>query len=356
MIIRPKFYRFPLFISLLSVSIFSFTSCSKDDTSNNNEEEEVVEDELKLDEDFYLNKDKTVANYILSAKDYNSFLVPDTEKDFSKITKKVYSHFEDEFDFIFILSTEDDQPSGLYYGVSYTAQNDVEGIGGNLYNGTAKYGSSGRLKSIIHMPKTEYIKNGPFLHEIMHYWGNYNFIETQESGHWGFSSVGGQLGGFDELIATGDGTYTGKLNSEEGFGTFANGGNSIAYGNAELYIMGLIGADELKDIKIAKNAKTTKYGEFTADEIITLTANDIVAKHGERKPSVATSQKAFNAIVVVISKNAISKDKLQKIEDDIENFSRNSAPDASWSNTYNFWQATKEKATLNIEIPTPKKE
>lgn len=350
-----KFYRCPLFVSLLSVSIFSFTSCSKDDTSSDNEEE-IIEDELKLDEDFYLNKDKTVANYILSAKDYNSYLVPDTEKDFSKITKKVYSHFEDEFDFIFILSTENDQPSGLYYGVSYTAQNDVEGIGGNLYNGTAKYGSAGKLKSVIHMPKTEYIKNGPFLHEILHYWGNYDFIETQESGHWGFSSVGGQLGGFDELIANGGNTYIGKLNGEEGFGTFANGGNSIPYSNAELYVMGLIGAEELNDIKIAKNAKTTKYGEFTADEIITLTANDIVAKHGARKPSVINSQKAFNAIVVVISKSVLSNEKMKKIEDNIENFSRISAPDASWSNTYNFWQATKEKATLNMELPTPKKE
>lgn len=348
-----KFLRFSLLVSLAFINVFSFYSCSKEDT--NNDDASVTEDALKLDEDFYINEEKTVVNYILSSEDYNSFLVPDTEKDFSKITKKVYEHFEDDFDFIFILSNEKEQPSGLYYGVTYTAQNNIEGIGGNLYNGTAKYGSAGKLKSVIHMPRTEYIKNGPFLHEIMHYWGNYDFIETQENGHWGFSSIGGQLGGFDELVDSGDNTYIGKLNGEKGFGTFANGGNSIPYANAELYLMGLIGADELNDIKIAKNAKTTKYGEFTADEIITLTASDIVAKHGERKPSVAASQKLFNAIVVVISKSALSKDVMNSLQDNIENFSRNAAPDASWGNTNNFWMATKEKAKLNIVIPNPKK-
>ena len=48
-------------------------------------------------------------------------------------------------------------------------------------------------------------------------------------------------------------TYLGKVQGDSGFGTFANGGNSLAYSNAELYIMGLIDASELATIKIAKN-------------------------------------------------------------------------------------------------------
>lgn len=94
-----KFLRFSLLVSLAFINVFSFYSCSKEDT--NNDDASVTEDALKLDEDFYINEEKTVVNYILSLEDYNSFLVPDTEKDFSKITKKVYEHFEDDFDFIF---------------------------------------------------------------------------------------------------------------------------------------------------------------------------------------------------------------------------------------------------------------
>jgi len=35
-------------------------------------------------------------------------------------------------------------------------------------------------------------------------------------------------------------TYQGKMEGENGFGTFANGGNSVPYGNLELYLMGLM--------------------------------------------------------------------------------------------------------------------
>lgn len=347
--------------ALTAVQTFFFifliilSSCSKDgvdDIIDNevNEEKEVpiTSNDAELADDFILDGSNRMVNYILSKSEYDKYL--EDEGDFSMISKKVYEHFKDDFDFIFVLSNEQQVPDGLYAGISYKVQNDVEGIGSGIYNGSSGYGSEGRLKSVIHLPVPGFIVKGPFLHEIAHYWGNQGFIPTTVGGHWGYANVGGQLGGFDELVDLGDNTYQGKMESENGFGTFANGGNSVPYGNLELYLMGLIDVNELNDIKYAENPESQGSGKFTADDIKTLTAAELVAEHGNRVPSAQDSQKEFNAIVVVLSKEKLAEDVLATISRDLENFARKSAPDSSWNGLFNFWQATGEKATLKIQL------
>ncbi len=338
------------FIFLLILS-----SCSKDDVDDiiDNEVNEEIElpitpDDAELADDFILDESNRVVNYILSKNEYDKYL--EDEGDFSLISKKVYAYFKDDFDFIFVLSNEDEVPQDLYYGISYKVKNDVEGIGSGIYDGSAAYGSEGRLKSVIHLPVPSLIVNGPFLHEIMHYWGNQGFIPTTVGGHWGYANVGGQLGGFDEVIALGNNTYQGKLEGENGFGTFANGGNSVPYGNLELYLMGLIDVDELNDVQYAENPETQGSGKFTANDIITLTSAQLVSEHGSRIPTVENSQKEFNAITVVLSHQKMSDGDLDAISANLENFARKSTPDSSWNGLFNFWQATQEKASLTIQL------
>lgn len=84
------------------------------------------------------------------------------------VSEKVYEYMHDEFDFIIILSVEAAQPEDLFYGRSSQVSNKIQGLGRTTCDYTAAYGSDGRLKSIIYMPRVEYIRNGPFLHEIVH--------------------------------------------------------------------------------------------------------------------------------------------------------------------------------------------
>ena len=346
-------------VTVVQTFIFIFliilSSCSKEDVEDIidnevNEEKEIpiTPDDAQLADDFILDKSNRLVNYILPKGEYDKYL--EDEGDFSLISKKVYEHFKDDFDFIFVLSNEHQIPEGLYAGISYKVQNDVEGIGSGIYNGSSGYGSEGRLKSVIHLPVPGFIINGPFLHEIAHYWGNQGFITTTVGGHWGYSNVGGQLGGFDEVIALGNNTYQGKMEGANGFGTFANGGNSVPYGNLELYLMGLIDVDELNDVQYAENPESQGSGKFTADEIITLTPTQLIVEHGSRVPSVENSQKEFNAITVVLSHEKMSDSDLATISINLENFARKSAPDNSWNGLYNFWQATQEKASLTIQL------
>ena len=341
--------------SFFFIFFIILSSCTKDGVEtiiekevNEEKEVSITPNEAELAADFILDERNRLVNYILPKDEYDKYL--EDEGDFTLISKKVYEHFNDDFDFIFVLSNEQQVPEGLYAGISYKVQNHVEGIGSGIYDGSSGYGSEGRLKSVIHLPVPGFIVNGPFLHEIAHYWGNQGFIPTTVGGHWGYSNAGGQLGGFDEVIALGNNIYQGKMGGVNGFGTFANGGNSVPYGNLELYLMGLIGINELHDVQYAQNPESQGSGKFTADEIITLTKSQLVSEHGNRIPSVENSQKEFNAITIILSHGKMSESDLAIISTNLENFARKSAPDASWNGAYNFWQATQEKASLSIQL------
>ncbi|MFK7813758.1 MAG: hypothetical protein AB8B59_14785 [Maribacter sp.] len=370
-VLQLKYSLFKFHCLVISTFLVIITSCTKDanilpsqdavieateetddDSSNDNSSDNSdipTTGAIEFDEDFTIDATRTVANYILAQADYDKFL--DGEGDISMIAEKAYEYLKDDFDYIIILSVEAVKPPDLFYGRSHLIQNQVQGLGTSTYNNASSYGSAGKLKSIIYMPRTEYISNGPFLHEIAHSWGNKGIIPTTVGGHWGFASTAGQLGGFDEIEDLGNNTYRGKLNGQNGFGTFANGGNSVIYGDLELYAMGLIGANELEPIQVATNPEWGQNpGEFTADAIETYTAQDLINEQGVRIPSVTDSQKAFNALTIVISTEAISQEKIDGVSSNLDNFSRHGNPDASWGNLKNFWLATQEKATFDFTV------
>ncbi len=331
------------------IEVFDDAESPNDPEDDQNSEDTGTSGTIMFDENFILDEDRKLISFILPDAEYNKFLEGDG--DVKMVSQQVYEYFNDDFDFIFILSVEENQPNGLYFGKSYKVKNDIQGLGMSIYNGAAAYGSQGTLKSIIHMPRTEYIVTGPFLHEIAHYWGNHGFIPTTVGGHWGYSGTGGQLGGFDELINLGNNTYQGKLNGSNSFGTFANGGNSVPYSNLELYTMGLINANELEPIQVAENPQPTQEaGKFTADSITIKTGEALIAEHGDRVPSEQNSQKAFKAITIVISTSLLSQEKIDMVNRDLENFSRKGALDSYWGNTYNFWGATGEKASIEVQV------
>ncbi len=331
------------------IEVFDDAESPNDPEDDQNSEDTGTSGTIMFDENFILDEDRKLISFILPDAEYNKFLEGDG--DVKMVSQQVYEYFNDDFDFIFILSVEENQPNGLYFGKSYKVKNDIQGLGMSIYDGAAEYGSQGTLKSIIHMPRTEYIVTGPFLHEIAHYWGNHGFIPTTVGGHWGYSGTGGQLGGFDELINLGNNTYQGKLNGSNSFGTFANGGNSVPYSNLELYTMGLINANELEPIQVAENPQPTQEaGKFTADSITIKTGEALIAEHGDRVPSEQNSQKAFKAITIVISTSLLSQEKIDMVNRDLENFSRKGALDSYWGNTYNFWGATGEKASIEVQV------
>ena len=337
---------------LLSLFLFSLifmtVSCGKDevtDDDSSTEENEI----FTLEENLILDENRQFLNYVIPQTEYDLFVAD--RGDYKIVTKKVYEYFKDDFDFIFILADEDVKPDGVPYGTNRSTKLDVDGLGTVMYDNTATYGSAGRLKSVLYLPLVRYIRGGPFLHEIAHHWANYRFIPSTVATHWGYSSAGGQLGGFDELVDLGDGSYLGKLNGDEGFSPFANGGNSVPYSNVELYMMGMIPASDLEAILVAENPENAEgIGVFTADKITTYTPASLIAQHGTRSPSFNDSQKAFKAITVIISTSPISEERKEMANSYLEDFAKPGEPSTEWGDLYNFWMATGGVGSFDVSI------
>jgi hypothetical protein len=187
----------------------------------------------------------------------------------------------------------------------------------------------------------------------MHNWGN-NLIKTEVGWHWGYSNVGGQLGGWqpNSLVTLDDGTYQtkGPLDTEPGgWGSFANRGNSVPYSNLELYIMGMISAEDVgHDIKIAEDLNWTDYsnGIFEASSITTLTMDQIIADKGVREPNHLNSQKNFRAMYVVVSEVPMTREEWRVVDKFVYDFQL--AGDDG-NSAYNFWEATQGKGTMSFD-------
>ena len=73
-----------------------------------------------------------------------------------------------------------------------SVSNYIKGISqtSTTYDYSSNYGSSGKLKFIIHIPYNALLR-GPTLHEIFHHWWNHildlQFTNQKSAGsHWGF--------------------------------------------------------------------------------------------------------------------------------------------------------------------------
>lgn len=271
------------------------------------------------------------------------------------ITQRVYEHFSDDFDFIIIASKQSSVPSGSYYGRFYNARNDIDGIGKSIFDSTDLFGSLGELQGAIHLTSTGGLSGGPSLHELAHNWGNSMVsVPTVVGGHWGYSNIGGQLGGWEpgSLVDIGGGQY--QVNNPRtgvvgGFGGNANGGNGLPYSEFELYTMGLIDANEVShDIKIANGFSwvDSGAGTFSATSITTTTMAQVVSTDGTRSPDKTTSQKNFRILYLILTDTPLTLAEWADYDADVQAFSLAGSEGTS---SYNFWEATGGRASLSMD-------
>ena len=285
-------------------------------------------------------------------------LLETDEIDFDAAAQVFFRHYEDAFDYLMFFGNLSDLDQNLaydYFGVHLPVQNLVQGTGKGIHSRTQEVGSAGRLNAILHFPYNWALLDGPSLHEILHSWANYA-IPTVVGGHWGFSSADGQLGGFGpaDLVDHGGGRY-----SAGGFGTFANGGNSLPYSSIELYFAGLISPSEVPDLWVAEDgAWLVENGEgvqddsghpiFTASRVSTWSVDRIVSEHGARVPDSRNSQKSFRAaaILLVDQGHPAQQSTLDAMSAAVRQFSHAGSDD---DGLFNFWEAAGGRATLAMD-------
>ena len=286
----------------------------------------------------------------------------DSSEVFNKLdayASEFYEWFDDEFDYLFFLSNLSIEET-IEFGVSgvyFSVMNDTEGIGKSKFFNSL-YGSAGQLRGVIHLSGYYALRGGPSLHELMHAWANFT-VSTSFGPHWGFSSANGQLGGFDidKLEDLGGGRWTA--------GNFATVGNNqrqppIPYSPIELYFAGMVPPEDVPDLWLAEDGEwlkdengapvRTSNGDniFTADNIRTVSIDDIIAEHGKRDPSMSERPHQRAAVILLIDDDNLPNTTiLQTVSEHATWLGLQG--DGGIPRFINYYEATGGRATLTLD-------
>jgi hypothetical protein len=340
-----------------------------------------------LQGDFKVYAGGCVTSLTLSSSDWNSMTTVSSNSKVVDYARQFSNAFRDSFDFVaFVLDIP--TPPLAFQNTSGTLEGQYYGLSNRLPTRTRRMLGSIVLTSIgAQGGMASPFKRGTILHELMHEWGNNGTIPSSgESSldvgsHWGFSSVGGILGGYyspmgvqnagtNAWIAKGAprtclgsatpaeiATYCSPRNyfSTSAWleiGDFPSG--AIEYGPLERYVAGFMPITSLPNITYAQNGtwQDQQSGLFSATGFVTLTPSDILARMGTRAPDYATSQKNFRIAVVVLTSNqVVSAERLQDLNSTLAEFSRDGTP--QWGSPspnviwlQNFYTATGGVATI----------
>jgi hypothetical protein len=289
--------------------------------------------------------------------------------DVGPILQQFSVRFKDEVDTVVVMADSGlDRPAETspFYG-RYTSVD------------TRSTGQARRLLGYLEFPfALTAVTSGPFLHEFVHEFANRGVLPNEtDSGHWGYSSVGGQLGGFDlstltqpeptriefykagmrrcTPLANAPQNWLDFCNQQKAFGTFANGGNTVPYAALELWTMGLIPDAELSTIQVAKIPIEVDpvIGTFIVFGWDYFTAANIRTRLGRFAPNLATAQRKFRAVTLVLTtKQVVDQSTLDRVASDLNTMQTRGVATAMLGcsnfclNYHNFYTATRNQPSI----------
>ena len=290
--------------------------------------------------------DLTIEDVPLIYNDNLVVLPVTTGSSLQAYTRSFYKHFDDEFDFLVLVSPGflefELGPGGYYIGVA----NDVQGIGASIYSKSNEFGSADKLHGIPFFSHVHWFR-GIILHEVLHRWAvSGSHPLASGDGHFAkFSNIFGAFGGyfsspFEEIVDLGENRFKAQKR-----------GWSYTYGPLELYFAGLIPPKDVPDFWVAVDGEwiDQESGTFTATSIEKYTASDIIAAYGRRVPEASSSQREFRAaVILLIDENDPTVDSmlLESLSTDIAWFS---FPGTDEFEENNFYEATGGRATFKMD-------
>ena len=259
-------------------------------------------------------------------------------------TRSFYKHFEDEVDFLMLVSPDNVHELGSG-GTFHTVANDVQGIGLPVFSDRKEFGSAGRLKGIPFFSHVWWFR-GIILHELLHQWAAYGSLPMVSGAHFtAFSNIFGAFGGafsspYEEIVDLGENRFKAERRDW-----------SYTYGPLELYFAGLVPPEDVPDFWVAIDGEwiDQESGTFTATKIEKYTVSDIIAAYGKRVPEASRSQREFRAAVILLIDEkdpTVDSKLLESLSADIAWFS---FPGTDESEENNFYEATGGRATLKMD-------
>ena len=286
-----------------------------------------------------------------------------------QIANEYYSVLPDDRDFLIMAVLFNWKNLGGYFS---HVNSDVQGLGLDLPDKSAEYGSSGHLQGFV---VSTYPSADLLNHELLHRWVAFvKDPDITQTGHWkaversgtGFNPRSDHLnnGIYRQFVKAGaDREYRAMHIPLSG-----------VYSDLELYFMGLIPASEVAEpIRSLINPEyqntvyppppcggspdpnacvTFAYDVYLADGIRELTMDDITSKVGVRNPDHVASQKTFTSALVVVYDRPLTDVEFAALDFQMREYEK---PESDFGplnhvQDYTFEAATGGRATLTTRI------
>ena len=232
-----------------------------------------------------------------------------------EIAKEFFRTHKDEYDFLVIFTNFNfqmlfDDTEAFYSQV----QNDIQGIGLEVFDNSDLYGSSGKLQGTIDMGNiSNLITNSldpefentldTLGHEVLHRWSAFvKFKEADDSissaligkhdSHWNF------------LLDTDASLLYGNDWQDNGDGTFTSIASRKYYSPLDMYLMGFYDSSEVPPMLLIENPDIDPISDSEVGVTINgtpryITIEDIIAAEGERVPGPSGAQKTFKTAYIL---------------------------------------------------------
>jgi subtilase family serine protease/Tol biopolymer transport system component/flagellar hook assembly protein FlgD/fibronectin type 3 domain-containing protein len=247
------------------------------------------------------------------------------------ITTEFFKTHKDEYDFIVIFSNFDfKMPESEARAFYSSIKNDVRGIGQQIFDNSALYGSNGKLQGTIDMGNIANNVSDPLnpafertldtlAHEMLHRWGSYVRF-TDATGNLSSALIGKDNSHWSYLLDTQGSLEYGNQWLSNGNSTFTSGFNRKYYSPLDLYLMGVIDKSKVPPMLLVDNpatdpAKMPETGVTISGSARYVSIDDIIAAEGERVPNAKDSQKQFKvAFIFVTTPGTFTGQELYGIE------------------------------------------
>jgi hypothetical protein len=227
------------------------------------------------------------------------------------ITKEFYQNFDDDYDFIGVVTA---LPSFFENRYHFASKNEVLGVGLRLFNNDSIYGSFGKLQGITVYPIAGFFDMAETgsIHELGHQWINFSAHPLLRTGspHWPVSTLARGVMGLSIPGSGAGGMFPFTISQRpDGTYVFQRAAPMTEYNELELYLAGMLPADKVMP-NLVPEVQTQQAcdGCLVQGPVRTLTIADVIAADGARVPDVTTSQKEFRVATIVVTRERLLTD------------------------------------------------
>jgi hypothetical protein len=245
------------------------------------------------------------------------------ELDLAAVAKRFYAGHQDLYDQLLVW-TDTSLVTGNAFAFETTVANDIRGIGIDLYNDSAAFGSAGRLRSMVMFdtlskypsdPRQTFLGENDTLslmgQEVGHRW--LAFLRFRDSsGGTSDALLGRDLAHWSFFMDSDASVMEGNDIEDLGGGTFRTVGAVSRYSRLDQYAMGLVGESDVPRffyVDSPTNVQPSRDKTDGPDEGVTFSGTrrdvlitDVVAAMGTRSPTARNSPKVHRqAFIYVIS-------------------------------------------------------